>query len=195
MHVIRQLTRARIVIWHKLTTLHLDLERICSHIHKDTFRRVIEYIKGAGPCSNSLLIAYILACRGRPKQNSQDEADPNDANQFYRVGTRLLRDRLTSSETASSDENIQAVLLLIAYASDTGSIEEVPIHTSALARMIRQRGGLEALEAEIDPALMLQLQAIPKSRALHLTMECESKCTAEQRFPQEIGILELQHAT
>ena len=140
-------------------------------------------------------MAYILACRERPTEDLQTEVDSNDANQYYRVGTRLLRDRLTDSETASSDENIQAVLLLIAYASDTGSIEEVAIHTGALAHMIRQRGGYLALEAEIGPTLMLQLQTMTKSRNRHLTLECDSNCTAEQRFPQEIGILELQHAS
>lgn len=174
-----------------LTSASTDLPWICSLAQHDTWRRVIEYIRIQSTSSNSLLTAYILACSGRPGVDSEVEADLNDAQRFYGMGTRLLRDRLISPETASSDENIQAVLLLIAYASDTGSMNEVPIHVSALERMIRQRGGLGALENEIDSTLMLQLRAISRSRQRHLTLDCEAGCAGQLRFPQGLEFLDL----
>lgn len=153
---------------------------------------MIGHIKRSGTASNCLLSAYILACR-EPDENDQvTENDGNHAQRLYGQGTRLLRDRLTNPKTASSDENIQAVLLLIAYASDTGSTEEVPIHLGALSRMIRQRGGLEALEAEIDSTLRLQVRAISQSRSRHLTLECGSECPCKRRFPDGLELFDMQ---
>lgn len=176
----------------ELTPPYLDLNSLCSLIHHDTYRSVIEYIKGIGTCSKSLLMAYILACRGCSTEGLQAEIDLDDAQRFYGTGTHLLRDSLTNPETASSDENIQAVLLLIAYASDTGSAEEVSIHASALSRMIRQRGGLRVLKDEVDFTLMLQLRTISRSRRRHLTLECEAECTVELRFSQGLEVPELR---
>lgn len=137
----------------------------------------------------------MLACRGADDQNFPTESDRNDAQRLYGRGTRLLRDRLTNPNTASSDGNIQAVLLFIAYASDTGSTEEALIHLGALSRMIKQRGGLKTLEAEIDAILWLQIRSISHSRRLHLTLECGPECPCEPRFPNGIGLLDMQDET
>jgi hypothetical protein len=136
-----------------------------------------------------------MACRGTGGQNFSTESDRNDAQRLYGRGTRLLRDQLTNPKTASSDGNIQAVLLLIAYASDTGSTEEVPIHLGALSRMIKQRGGLEMLEREIDSTLTLQIRSISDSRKHHLTLECGLECTCEPRFPEGLGLFDMQDKT
>lgn len=115
--------------------------------------------------------------------------DRNEAQRYYGQGARLLFDGLTNPETASSDENIQAVLLLIAYAFDTGAIDEVPIHVAALSRMLHARGGrLEFLQADIHPTLMLQLRALQNSRVGHLTLDCGSDCNEELRFPNGLNL-------
>ena len=129
-------------------------------------------------------MAYILLCRGQGRSGAQAESDLNEAQKFYGIGTRLLRDRLTNPDSASSDGNIQAVLLLIAFASDNGSHEEARIHKGALSRMIRQRGGLSTLETEVDSTLMLQLHSVPSSVHGHLTLRCGKDCLGELRFSQ-----------
>lgn len=151
---------------------------------------MLRRIQGADTASRSLLLAYTIAAKGQRAEGPQSEENRNKAHKYYGQGTRLLRDRLTMPETASSDENIQAVLLLIAYASDAGSFEEVSIHTSALSRMLKQRGGLETLQAEVDPTLMLQLRAVSSSRVRHLTFDCSTSCTYELRFPSGIEMSE-----
>ena len=136
-------------------------------------------------------MAYILLCRGQGSGGAEAESDLNEAQVFYGTGTRLLRDRLTNPDSASSDGNIQAVLLLIAFASDNGSLEEARIHTGALSRMVRQRGGLSALETEVDSRLMLQLHSVPGSVHRHLTLQCGKDCLGELRFPQGLETAEL----
>lgn len=137
----------------------------------------------------------MLACRGTDDRSLSTEGDRNDAQALYGRGTRLLRDRLTNPKTASSDGNIQAVLLLIAYAADTGSTEEVPIHLGALSRMIKQRGGLEMLERGIDSTLKMQIRSISRSRRYHLTLECGPECPCEPRFPDGLELLDMQDKT
>ncbi|KAK5943332.1 hypothetical protein PMZ80_004339 [Knufia obscura] len=91
------------------------------------------------------------------------EADLNDAQRFYGMGTRLLRDRLISPETASSDENIQAVLLLIAYASDTGSMNEVPIHSNQ-RDFTMTRYGIQTAGPRLDACSSAQRPLTPEER-------------------------------
>ena len=97
---------------------------------------------------------------------------------------------MARNEESSDDANIQAVLLLVAYAADNGSPQEVSIHLGALFRMIGDRGGMEMLASTADSALMLQLKAISKSRRLHLTLDCGVDCPGQPRFPEGTGMPE-----
>lgn len=153
---------------------------------------MVNYIINTCQCeaSTCLLSAYVLACRGAISPGGPTESDLNDAQRLYGQGTRLLGNRLTNPQTASSDGNIQAVLLLIAYAADTGSAEEVPIHFGALSRMIKERGGLPALEEQIDSTLRMQVRAISHSRRHHLTLGCTPGCPYETRFPGGSGFFD-----
>lgn len=171
-----------------LTYLFTDLSNLCSHGNQETFRDVLNYICATDVASRCLMIAYMLALRCRGQEGAQAEADRTHAQRNYGRGTRLLRDRLTSSNTASSDENIQAVLLLIAYAADIGTPEEVSIHTSALRRMITQRGGLPNLASSMPSPLVVQLNAVGVSRAEHLTLQCAIDCQHPLRFPAGVNV-------
>lgn len=156
---------------------------------------MIDYIKSTCEASIYLLSAYVLACGGAIHTEAPTKSDVNNAQRLYGRGTRLLGDRLTNPETASSDGNIQAVLLLIAYAADTGSAEEVPIHFRALFRMIKERGGLRALEEQVDLTLMMQVRAISRSQKYHLTLGCGPECPHEARFPTGSEIYDAQSHT
>lgn len=156
---------------------------------------MINYIKGTCEASNCFLSANILACRGAADSNVPTESERNDAQRLYGRGTRLLSERLTNPQTASSNGNIQAVLLLIAYTADTGSTEEVLIHLRALSRMIKQRGGLQVLESQIDSTLKLQVRAISQSRSRHLTLGCGPQCHFEARFPGGLGLFDMHDET
>lgn len=171
-----------------LTTFFADLSNLCAHGNQETFRDVLNYICATDVASRCLMIAYMLALRCRGQEGTQAEADRTNAQRNYGRGTRLLRDRLTSSNTASSDENIQAVLLLIAYAADIGTPEEVSIHTSALRRMITQRGGLPNLTTSLPSPLVVQLNAVGVSRCEHLTLQCASNCQHRLRFPAGVNV-------
>lgn len=156
---------------------------------------MVNHIKSTCEASTCLLSAYILACRGADYAEVPTNSDLNDAQRLYGRGTRLLGNRLINPQTASSDGNIQAVLLLIAYAADTGSTEEVPIHFGALSRMIKERGGLQAFEAQIDSTLKMQVRAISHSRRHHFTLDCVPGCPYEARFPSDFGLFEAHDIT
>lgn len=154
---------------------------------------MINYIDGTCDASRYILSACVLVCRGESDPRVPTETDRNEAQDLYGQGTRLLRDRLMNPQTASSDSNIQAVLLFIAYASDTGSTREVAIHLDALSQMIRERGGLQTLMSQVHPTLKTQLEAISKSRRRHLTLDCRANCPCEARFPNGLTLFNMQN--
>lgn len=181
-----------ILTLRRITHIHLDLQFVCQQVSRSKVSEVFGYIERLSASSRTLLLACILLSRGsRSGIEASAEADFNNAHRYYGHGTRLFREQLSDSETASSDENIQAVLLLIAYASDAGYVVEGRIHLGALSRMVEQRGGLGILELESDPVLFMQLQALPRSRRFHLTTGSITHCTHELRFPDVDSLEEL----
>ncbi|KIV77607.1 hypothetical protein PV11_09396 [Exophiala sideris] len=125
-----------------------------------------------------LLLAYVYGLRWRLQSNPEDQVE---AQSHFGRGTNILWNRLQTVDLASSDANIQAVLLLIAYTADFGQPSEVRVHTDALRTMIDQRGGLDAFGH--NPVLQQQLWAIEHSREFHLTFDCEQSCQNALRFP------------
>lgn len=158
------------------------LLHLCPFADKGNVQRVIKYIEDGDSCSKTLLFAVMLLSINLSSTENRGRAEDEETQQLYGKGTRLLRERLTDPEAASSDENMQAVLLLIAYAADTGSDSEVPIHLEALSRMVKERGGLEAIAPNMNPVLMMQITAVPRSRHYHLTLGCRSECLHKLRF-------------
>ena len=103
------------------------------------------------------------------------------AQQYFGRGTNLLWNRLRDGHNASSDVNIQAVLLLVSYAADFGQTGEADIHIDSLRTMVSERGGIDGLQ--INQTLHWQLQMIDMSRRHHLTLSCVAECQEPLRFP------------
>ncbi len=143
----------------------------------------IAYIRLDEACTH-LLVAYAYSLRARLQETSSaTEQDNRTARRYLASATSLLRNRLGDSATASSDANIQVVLLLLSYTADFGSASEVEIHTDALRTMVQQRGGLESLSASGNTVLRRQLVAADDARKYHLTLICQDDCCREVRFP------------
>lgn len=112
--------------------------------------------------------------------------DQVDAESYLGRGTNILWNRLRMPGDASSDANIQAVLLLVAYTADFGQASEVRLHADALRTMVDERGGIDAFGH--NPALQHQLWAIEGSRESHLTLDCEPTCPRPLRFPDGLRL-------
>ena len=150
-----------------------------------TLEAVIAFIR-LDEVSTQLLLAYADTLRARLQETpSSTHQDQQSAQIYLTRGTSLLRNRLRDSTTASSDANIQAVLLLVTYSADFGSSTEVDIHADALRTMVQQRGGLEALSASGTGSALLhrQLVEMDSARRYHLTLACQEDCCRELRFP------------
>ncbi|KIW17747.1 hypothetical protein PV08_04942 [Exophiala spinifera] len=131
--------------------------------------------------SRNLLLAYAYAARWRVNSSPETVQDQVDAQTHFGRGTNLLWNRLRAADNASSDANIQAVLLLLVYTADFGQQSELHFHARALQTMIEQRGGIEAMSH--NPTLQYQLRIIDQSRQFHLTLACEPSCPNALRFP------------
>ena len=131
----------------------------------------------------SLLLAYCYAARALSQPASTEaEDDLQSARQLFGQGTNILWNRLRDPVLASSDVNIQAVLMLVVYTFDFGEANEVDIHADALRTMVRQRGGIDALRN--NAILHQQLQMLDSSRTHHLTLACDDTCERQLRFPE-----------
>jgi hypothetical protein len=129
--------------------------------------------------SRYLLLAYAYAARHASASEFGSPQDQLDAETNLVQGTNILWNRLQVPELASSDANVQAVLLLIAYTADFGQPNEVTIHVEALRTMMIQRGAIEAFAH--NTSLQQQLRMLPVSRRLHLTLGCSDQCTEAVR--------------
>lgn len=136
--------------------------------------------------STQLLLAYAYSMRSRTQFGPEIAEDQVAAQRHLGRGTNILWNRLRMQGHASSDANIQAVLLLVAYTSDFGQTDEYQIHAEALRTMVDQRGGLDVFGH--NPALQQQLWAIERSRTYHLTLECDSTCPDPLRFPDGLRL-------
>jgi hypothetical protein len=87
------------------------------------------------------------------------------------VNSRLLA---ASGIAKASDQNIQAVLFLIAYESQYGSQEEVVTHLNGLRGMIEERGGLRAFEEQAT--LCHQLFWVQLSGTAATVLDCTPFC-------------------
>ncbi|OAP62218.1 hypothetical protein AYL99_04421 [Fonsecaea erecta] len=130
--------------------------------------------------SRHLLIGYAYAMRRSRAIAEDGSQDQLEAERNVGRGTNILWNRLQMPSHASSDANVQAVLLLVAYTADFGDASEVRLHADALRTMIEQRGGVDVFTH--NPALQHQIWAIEVSRRFHLTLDCESTCPDPLRF-------------
>jgi len=160
-----------------------DIPTFCSHYRKRNFLESAIAFMREHEAPRYLLLAYVYGLRWRLQSNPQDLVDAQS--QLGR-GTNILWNRLQADGHASSDPNIQAVLLLIAYTADFGQSSELRVHTDALRTMVEQRGGLDAFGH--NPVLQGQLWAIEQSREFHLTFDCEQSCQNALRFPHGLGL-------
>ena len=158
-----------------------DLSRRCiTKASRTTLESVIACIR-ADDASTQLLIAYCFAVLAQEQQitrtgNQQRET----AQQYFGRGTNILWNRLRDPSHASSDANMQAVLLLVAYTSDFGQADEVDIHVEALRTMVAQRTQAGVIS---NPTLRGQLESIALSHKYHLTLHWEHTCEDPRRFP------------
>ncbi len=136
--------------------------------------------------SRNLLIAYAYAVRCRLSSSSEGASDQIDAQSYLGRGTNILWNRLHMPGHASTDANIQAVLLLVAYTADFGQAGDVRLHADALRTMVEQRGGIDSFGH--NPALQHQLWAIEVSRQFHLTLGCAPTCPRPLRFPDGLRL-------
>ncbi|OCT46851.1 hypothetical protein CLCR_02094 [Cladophialophora carrionii] len=136
--------------------------------------------------SRHLLFAYAYAMRRAHRAADGNPQDQVDAERNLGRGTNILWNRLQMAGHASSDANLQAVLLLVAYSADFGQENEVRLHTDALRTMVDQRGGTDAFTN--NPSLQHQLLVIGSSRRFHLTLDCESGCPDLLRFPDGLRL-------
>ncbi|EXJ65145.1 hypothetical protein A1O7_01485 [Cladophialophora yegresii CBS 114405] len=136
--------------------------------------------------SRHLLLAYAYARRRAHPAADGNPQDQVDAERNLGRGTNILWNRLQMAGHASSDANVQAVLLLVAYAADFGQENEVRLHTDALRTMVDQRGGTDAFTD--NPPLQHQLLVIGSSRRFHLTLDCEAGCAELLRFPDGLRL-------
>ncbi|KAK5273055.1 hypothetical protein LTR99_002448 [Exophiala xenobiotica] len=153
----------------------------CVHCRsRDSLDTAVAYMR-EHEASRNLLLAYAYATRWKLLSSPETVQDQVDAQTHYGRGTNVLWNRLCDADHASSDSNIQAVLLLMAYTSDFGQSREVELHAEALRTMIEQRGGIDTFGHH--PALQDQLRVIDQSREFHLTLGCETSCPSALRFP------------
>ncbi|KIW98891.1 uncharacterized protein Z519_00554 [Cladophialophora bantiana CBS 173.52] len=136
--------------------------------------------------SRHLLIAYAYALQRSRALAEESPQDQVEAERNLGRGTNILWNRLRMPGQASSDANIQAVLLLVAYTADFGDPVEVRLHADALRTMIDQRGGIDTFTH--NPALQHQLWVIEVSRRFHLSLDCEPSCPDPLRFPDGLRL-------
>jgi hypothetical protein len=158
-----------------------DLRNLCgANTNQGLHDAVVAYIR-TDEASTQLLLAYCYAISAQRHHSGETAALHREhAHQYFGRGTNILWNRLRDSRNASSDANIQAVLLLVAYTSDFGQPNEVEIHADALRTMVAQRTQQGAIA---NSTLRGQLESIQSSRKFHLTLETEHECDAPQRFP------------
>lgn len=157
------------------------LQNLCRQSTTDPVQSaIIIFIRSDEACTQLLLAySYAISATRRPDSESA-QRDLQIAQRYFGRGTNLLWNRLRDPRNASSDVNIQAVLLLVAYASDFGNQNEVEIHADALRTMVAQRRGSSAITNSI---LRSQLESIEATRRFHLTLGFIHDCNAPPRFP------------
>jgi hypothetical protein len=165
----------------ELTTVGVD--RLAREHPEPPYEIAIAFMRTDEACTQ-LLLAYCYQLRANLSAgDNTDESDGQAAQRHLARGTNLLWNRLRDADTASSDANIQAVLLLVSYTFDFGPRDEVELHADALRTMVQQRGGLEALES--NAALHRQLTAADSTRMFHLTLDCpDDDCGRDRRYPE-----------
>lgn len=164
----------------------LDRQVICEHFStRDILDAAIAYIN-EHDAARHLLLAHAHAMRWRLQASPETVQDQVDAQSHLGRGTNILWNRLRMPDHASTDSNIQAVLLLLAYTADFGQPSEVRLHADALRTMIEQRGGFDSFGH--NPPLQQQVWAIEISRQYHLTFGCEPTCTNALRFPDGLRL-------
>ena len=159
-----------------------DIKNVAHHSpDPEAYEAVILFMLDDTACTK-LLLAYCHSLRARLQEaEGVGKPDEQAAQEYLCRWTNNLWNRLRDTNTASSDVNIQAVLLLVSYTSDFGQADEVSIHAEALPTMVEERGGLEALRA--NTVLHRQLIAADKARRYHLTLDCRPDCHRVLRFP------------
>ncbi|KIX00216.1 uncharacterized protein Z518_10354 [Rhinocladiella mackenziei CBS 650.93] len=159
---------------------------LCAHAEsREPFDAAIRFMR-EHEASRCLLLAYSYALRWRLHGSPETAQDHVDAQSNLGRGTNILWNQLQVSGHASSDANIQAVLLLVTYTSDFGQANEEQLHVDALRTMVDQRGGVDAFGH--NSALQRQLWAIGNSRVHHLTLSCDLSCPERRRFPNGLRL-------
>jgi len=165
---------------------------MCQHrAVADAYKPVLAFMC-SDKASRHLLIAYAYAMRNMMEARSESKQDRDGNMDNFRKGTHILSDRLRDSKNASSDANVQAVLLLLVYASDFGDANEAQLHINALRIMIQQRGGISSFGH--NPALQQQLVELEFSKPFQLTFGCGASRKSERRFPQALWTPETRPA-
>jgi hypothetical protein len=159
------------------------LRSICSRHESQQSPSAVIALICTDEASTQIFLAYCYTVSARAQVAPDvSQHQLRLAQYHFGRGTNSLWTRLRDPDPAlaSSDANIQAVLLLVAYTADFGQANEVGMHAGALRIMVEQRGGVDGVS---DPTLRAQLEAIASSRQYHLTLASSEDCGSRPRFP------------
>ena len=122
-------------------------------------------------------MAYAAATRATTRHLDVDrENDKLAAERYKNKGIGFINARnLRQAVHAASDDNIQAVLLLIAYENKWGAPDQVDLHARGLHSMVEARGGIQAF----DEPLGQQLRWLEMTGNGALLLDCGPSCVQE----------------
>ena len=122
-------------------------------------------------------MAYAAATRATTRQLDADrDNDRLAAERYKHKGIGLINARnLRQAVHAASDDNIQAVLLLIAYENKWGAPDQAELHARGLHSMVEARGGIHAF----DEPLGQQLRWLEMAGNGALLLDCGPSCVQE----------------
>ena len=131
-------------------TLPDALTRCTRRSHETYFARLLKIVRDE-PSAAYLVIAYAARHRADSRTSHRTQ-DIGLAADYKAKSLTMVNDRLTTARgiDKASDQNILAVLFLLAYETQYGAPHEAATHLSGLGGMIHERGGLRAFEQNVN---------------------------------------------
>ena len=149
--------------------------------HETYFARILKRARNE-PSAAYLIMAYAAAHRADSEtlHRIQDIGLAAD----YKVKSLILvNNRLMTASgiDKASNQNIQAVLFLLAYETRFGTPQEAATHLNGLRGMIHERGGLRAFEEQAE--LCHQLLWVEVSGTAVTVLDCGPSCESTPAVP------------
>ena len=149
--------------------------------HETYFARILKRVRNE-PSAAYLIMAYAAAHRADSGTSDRTQ-DIGFATDYKAKSLTLVNNRLTTASGVgkASDQNIQAVLFLLAYETRFGTPQEAATHLNGLRGMIHERGGLRAFEEQAT--LRHQLLWAELSGAAVTVLDCAPSCESTPAIP------------